>query len=187
MLAQAMQSDAWQDLADLDGPALTGRLLDNLDALFEGCHGTAEHEDSKLATLPEPLQALWHLNWLDFEISQGSLIAYFMNSHGRHAEAAINALRRIDAVRMAEVLGKAQVEVHRNAHAWSRRRADLDEAGQHAVLHPYRELAGAAELDALTDRYWEAADADNWGEKLERYLESEAGAITRWAAGAQRQ
>lgn len=55
------------------------------------------------------------------------------------------------------------------------------------MLHPYRELAGAAELDALTDRYWEAADADNWGEKLERYLESEAGAITRWAAGAQRQ
>jgi hypothetical protein len=92
-----MQSDAWQDLGDLDGPALTGRLLDNLDALFEGCLRTAEREDSKLATLPEPLQALWRLNWLDFEISQGSLLAYFMNSHGRHAEAAVNALRRIDA------------------------------------------------------------------------------------------
>jgi hypothetical protein len=53
-----MQSDAWQDLGDLDGPALTGRLLDNLDALFEGCLRTAEREDSKLATLPEPLQAV---------------------------------------------------------------------------------------------------------------------------------
>jgi hypothetical protein len=52
------------------------------------------------------------------------------------------------------------------------------------VVHAYRDLPGAAELDALTDRYWDAADADNWGEKLERYLASEVDAITRWAAAA---
>jgi hypothetical protein len=64
----------------------------------------------------------------------------------------------------------------------SRRRADLDEGGRYAGLNPYRELAGAAELDALTDRYWDAADAYDWGEKLERYLASKVNAITRWAA-----
>jgi hypothetical protein len=177
-----MQSDAWHGLADLDGAALTARLLGNLDALFEGGHETAEHEDSKLATLPEPLQVLWYLDWLDFEVSQGSLLAYFMNSHGRHAEAVVNALRRIGAVRIADVVGQAHVEAQRNANAWSRRRAELDERGQHAVLNPYRELAGADQLDALTDRYWEAADADNRGEKLERYLASEVDTITLWAA-----
>ena len=180
-----MQPGEWRGLTELDPPALTARLLSNLHTLFEGSLERAEDEDSKLATLPAPLQVLWYLNWLDFEVTQGSLLAYFMNSHGRHAGAAVDALRRLGAARMAEVVDEASAHVRRNADAWSERREELDERGEHAVVHPYRELAAADELDALTDRYWEAADADNWGERLERYLGSEVEAVRAWAlAGA---
>jgi hypothetical protein len=49
-------------------------------------------------------------------------------------------------------------------------------------LHPCRQLAGGAELGELTDRFREMADRDAWGEKLERYLASEADAVSRWAS-----
>ena len=32
-------------------------------------------QDRPLVTLPEPLHAMWLLNWLDYELSQGSLLA----------------------------------------------------------------------------------------------------------------
>lgn len=125
---------------------------------------------------------LWYLNWLDFEVSQGSLLAYFMNTHARHAAAASTALRRIGAEGTAEVLDEAQAVVRREEKAWSARRAELDDHGEHAVVRPYRELAGAEDLGALTDRFRDVADREGWGEKLERYVASEVDAVARWAS-----
>jgi len=176
-----MQPGNWHELDALDASTLTGRLLQNLDHLFEGKLESAEQEDATLDSLPEPLRVLWLLNWLDFEVSQGSLLAYFMNTHRRHAPAASAALRRIRAEATAGVLDEARAVVRREEKAWSARRAELDAHGQHAVAHPYRELAGAEELDRLTDRFLETADRDDWGQKLVRYLVSQVDAVSRWA------
>jgi hypothetical protein len=56
-------------------------VLEYLDAVMAG--RSDEAEDALLAVLPRPLQALWLLSWLEFEVSQGSLLAYFFNSAGR--------------------------------------------------------------------------------------------------------
>ena len=177
-----MQPGDWHGLDSLDASALTDRLLQSVDQVFEGRLDSAAAEDAALASLPEPLRVLWYLNWLDFEVSQGSLLAYFMNTRARHAAAASAALRRIGAEATAEVLDEAQAVLRREEDAWSARRVELDEYGEYAVVHPYRELAGADELDELTNRFRETADRDAWGEKLERYLASEADAVSRWAS-----
>ena len=103
--------------------------------------------------MPAPMRALWYLSWLDFEVAQGSLIAYFENSHGRHARDALAALRRIGADRTAEVVALAAEAVH--AGAWE-------------------------ELDELTDRYRDAADREDWGARLDAYLTSEAHTLIGW-------
>jgi hypothetical protein len=143
---------------------------------------STEAEDAALASLPEPLRVLWYLNWLDFEVSQGSLLAYFMNTHARHAAAASAALRRIGAEATAEALDEAQAVVRREADAWSARRAEIDGVGEYAVVHPYRELAGADDLGELSDRFRAMADRDAVGEKLAQYLASEVDAVSRWAS-----
>ena len=112
--------------------APTDRMLELLDELFDGRLGSAEAEDTTLAALPEPLRVLWYLNWLDFEVSQGSLNAYFMNSHSRHADA------------------------------WSARSAELDLEGEFSVVHPYRGLAGADELEELTSRFHDTSARERW-------------------------
>lgn len=66
-----------------------------------------QEEDDLLARIPSPLRVLWALDWLDFEMSQGSLLAYFFNAHGRHARPAAQALRDIGATRMASVIQQA--------------------------------------------------------------------------------
>ena len=176
-----MRPGDWHGLDSLDASALADRLLRNLDEVFEGRLDSADAEDATLASLPEPLRVLWYLNWLDFEVSQGSLLAYFMNVHARHAAAASTALRRIGAQRTAEVLDEAQAVVRREEKAWSSRRAELDAYGEYAVVHPYRGLAGAHDLGELTDRFREVANRDGWGDKLERYLASHVAAVIRWA------
>jgi Domain of unknown function (DUF4375) len=125
---------------------------------------------------------LWYLNWLDFEVSQGSLLAYFENAHGRHVAAAVAALRRIGADGMADVVEQGVAVVDRHAGQWSERRRALNDQPMFSIVYPDEGLAGASELDALTDAYWNAAEADDWGEKLEAYLESQRSAVLRWAS-----
>ena len=35
-----------------------------------------QQEDEQLARIAVPLRVMWLLEWLDFEVTQGSLIAY---------------------------------------------------------------------------------------------------------------
>ena len=170
----------WQELQALDAGDLLSRLLENIDLVIAE---RADEEDVVLAQMPEALRVLHYLNWLDFEVTQGALSAYFMNSHGRHAPYASAALRRIGATAAAETLEQASDVVHRHAQAWAQRREDLDSAGEFAIVYPYRDLDGSEELDELTDRFRDALDDEDWGEKLERYLADELGSIDEWARG----
>jgi hypothetical protein len=50
------------------------------------------------------------------------------------------------------------------------RPSDLDfHRSRIATLRSPRELAGAEDVGALTDRFRDVADREDWGEKLERY------------------
>jgi hypothetical protein len=159
----------WQAMAGVSPDQLQGILLDEADRIMTGL--TAEEEDRRLGDLAEPLRAIWLLSWLDFEVSQGSLLAYFFNSHGRHARLAVQALRAIGAHRMADVLAEAE-QAYRSAQTeWEARRQELAGLGEQIAVRPYGGLPAAAELAELTDRYWQAAELDNWGDRLDRYLE----------------
>ena len=83
-------SPDWRLLAELSSGNLQAALLARADAVMDGKSGP---EEDRL--LPEPVRAIWLLSWLDFEVSQGSLLAYFYNSHGRHAPLAVEVLRRM--------------------------------------------------------------------------------------------
>lgn len=158
----------WRAAAELPARELEDLLLDEADRIMAGL--SDEDEDRMLVSLAEPLRAIWLLNWLDFEVCQGSLLAYFFNRHGRHATLATEVLRKLGASRMADVVAAAE-RSHRPAEAeWTARRHELSELGEYAVVQPYAGLASAHELGDLTDRYWEAAKLDNWGNKLEAYL-----------------
>jgi hypothetical protein len=128
----------WAIAAGLPTAELQDLLIDESAGVMAGLQGA--DEDAQLDRLEEPLRAMWLLNWLDFEVAQGSLLAYFGNSHGRHAALARELLASIGADRMADVLARAG-----RAHS-------------------------AGELDLLTDEYWEAAELDGWGDKLDAYL-----------------
>lgn len=69
---------------------------------------TGAEEDAAVAGLPDPVRVIWLLNWLDYEVSQGSLLAYFFNSHGRFATQTADVLDRIGATGMAQVLRQAE-------------------------------------------------------------------------------
>lgn len=90
----------WRAAAELPARELEGLLLDEADSIMAGL--SDEDEDRMLASLAEPLRAIWLLNWLDFEVCQGSLLAYFFNRHGRHATLATEVLRKLGASRMAD-------------------------------------------------------------------------------------
>jgi hypothetical protein len=136
----------WVALEDLDDNQLAATLLEYLDAVMAG--RSVEAEDAQLAVLPWPLQALWLLGWLEFEVTQGSLLAYFFNSAGRHAARAVAALHDIGAGRMAQVLTEAAAVVAADPAAWDKGRSDLDALGEWAVTQPYRDLPQADILGA---------------------------------------
>jgi Domain of unknown function (DUF4375) len=158
----------WRKLDGLSSPGLTSALQAELDSLTQGL--SEEEEDELLARLPAPLRVLWVLEWLDFEVSQGSLLAYFFNSHGRHAAQAAQALRDIGAVRMASVVMRAAESVAAASGEWAARHDELNRAGEDAVVRPYGGLSNAKHLSELTDQYWAAADEERWGDKLDTFL-----------------
>jgi hypothetical protein len=161
----------WKLLVDLPPSELVNRLSAEVETLMEGRSGA--DEDELLAQLPEPLRAVWLIDWLDFEVSQGSLLAYFFNSHGRHAALAIDLLHRMGAHGTADVLAEAATSHEVASAEWQTRHDELDIAGEHAVVTPYAGPSNARDLDVLTDQYWQAAEADNWGAKLESYLSAQ--------------
>jgi Domain of unknown function (DUF4375) len=168
----------WRALAGLAPGELQAALLDHADAVMGGRSG--REEDRLLLSLPEPVRAIWLLGWLDFEVSQGSLLAYFSNSHGRHVHLATEVLRRIGADRMADVLAEAAAShEHAAVAGWSARRAEAGDLEEFAVSRPYAGLPNAGELARLTDQYWQAADHDDWGHKLDAYLHEQVTLLTR--------
>jgi Domain of unknown function (DUF4375) len=158
----------WRKLDGLSSSELTSALQAELDSVMKGL--SDDEEDELLARLPVPLRVLWVLDWLDFEVSQGSLLAYFFNTHGRHAAQAAGALRDIGATRMASVVMRAAESVAAASSDWADRREELIQGTQHAVARPYVGLSSAEILSELTDEYWAAADEERWGDKLEAFL-----------------
>ena len=174
----------WAALEDLDDDQLAAALLEYLDAVMAG--RSAQAEDALLAVLPWPLQALWLLSWLEFEVTQGSLLAYFFNSAGRHAALAVAALHDIGAGGMEQVLTEAAAVVAADGAAWDKGRSDLDVLPEWTVTQPYRGLPQADILGgSMTSRFWEAAQIDDWGQRLDAYLRRQVGSIAAW--GQQRQ
>jgi hypothetical protein len=158
----------WHLLAQLDDAALQAEILRLSDAAMGGKTGASE--DAAAEELPDSLQVMWLFNWLDYEVSQGSLLAYFYNSHGRFSAEAADALDRIGASEMARVLRRAQHLIGASEADWTARHAEMDAQGEYAIVRPYQGLSGAEQLRALTEEYWTAAEADDWGTKLDRYL-----------------
>jgi hypothetical protein len=58
------------------------------------------------------------------------------------------------------------------------RRAELDALGELAVVKPYAGLPNAHDLARLTDQYWQAADDDDWGSRLDAYLREQVRLLT---------
>lgn len=143
-------------------------LLNWVDEVMDG-HDGAE-EDSILAGLRPPLNVMFLLNWLDFEVMQGSFLAYFLNSHGRHARLAARALETIGAAQTASVLERARGIVEANAAAWNARNEELDQLEEFAVVRPYVGLPGADELSQLTGEYWDAQRSDRYNDLFNDYF-----------------
>lgn len=158
----------WRKLNGLCSSELASALQAELDTVMRDL--SDQEEDELLARLPVPLRVLWVLDWLDFEVSQGSLLAYFFNSHGRHAAQAVQALRDIGAVGMASVVMQAVALVAATSDEWAARRDGLGREEEYAVARPYVGLSNAEELSELTDQYWAAADEESWGDKLHAFL-----------------
>ena len=150
---------------------LQALLLDEAHRTMTGL--SDDDEDRQLTSIPEPVRAIWLLSWLEFEVSQGALLAYFFNRHGRHAMLAVDVLRRVGADQMAVVLAEAQRLHSSGAAEWTARQQELSGLGAGVVTRPYADLPGATELDRLTGRFWEAADLDRWGDKLDAYLQEQ--------------
>lgn len=167
----------WRLLADLTPDELQTALLAEADAVMDGKSGP--EEDRLLLALPEPVRAIWLLSWLEFEVTQGSLLAYFYNSHGRHASLAAEVLRRIGASRMAGVVTRAAASYGRASAGWAARHAELDALGEFAVVRPYVGLPNADDLDQLTDQFRQAADDDDWGPRLDTYLHEQVALLTQ--------
>ena len=165
-----MQLPDWTSLSTLEPMELSRRLQEWLDELMKGKYGSAD-EDRILGELPEPLQAVWVLNWMDFEVTMGSLLAYFGNGQRRHVEVAIRALRTIGAPGMASVLERATAVYDTNADAWSVRDEEINQLEQYAVVQPYKGLPGVDELSELTDRYYELEKEERWRRRLADYLQ----------------
>lgn len=166
----------WRLLADLPPGDLQAALLAQAHAVLDG--KSEPEEDRLVLTLPEPARAIWLLAWLDYEVSQGSLLAYLYNSHGRHARLAADVLRRMGANRMADVVAEAAASHEHALAEWAARRAELDALGEFAVVKPYAGLSNADDLVQLTDQYWQAAHDEDWGSRLEAYLSGQVRQLT---------
>ena len=158
----------WDGLTSLDPTEVTSRLQAWLDDVMQQKYGA--DEDELLAELPEPLHAIWVLNWMDFEVTMGSLLGYFGNSHRRHASEAVSALRKIGATGMASVLDRAISVYNANADAWDQRDQELSELDLYAVVRPYKDLPGVDELSELTDRFRELEKHEQWHRRLADFV-----------------
>lgn len=167
----------WKRLAELPPDAdLPMAVLAEADAIIDFL--PPDEEDRILPTMPEPLRAVWLLNWLDCEVCQNSLTGYFYNSHGRHARLAAGALRRIGANRMADVLTVAADSYERASAEWAAQRAENDAAGEWAVIRPFEGLPNRGELHRLHDEFWQARLDDHWYAKLDVYLREQLRQLT---------
>jgi Domain of unknown function (DUF4375) len=158
----------WQRLSTLDDGDLQMGLLNWLDEAMRGHYG--EEEDALLASLHPPLDVMFLLNWLEFEVVQGSFLAYFANSHGRHATLAAQALRTIGATDTASVLDRARAVFEANSDAWHARREEMNQVEEYAVVTPYVGLPGVEALSDLTDEYSEAQRRDRFSDLFDDYL-----------------
>jgi hypothetical protein len=132
-----------------------------------------DDEDEALRALPVPLSDYWVLQWLDYEVVQGGLATYFMNSHGRQARFAADALRRCGAEDVAKCLEEASSVVSRHEAAWEERNRDLDAAGEHAIVQPFQDLEGIEELQSVAERFehlW-LDEKPDWRELMDESLE----------------
>ncbi len=143
-------------------------LLNWLDEAMRGHYGAKE--DTILGGLRPPLNVMFLLNWLDFEVTQGSFLAYFLNSHGRHARLAAQALKTIGAAKTASVLERARGVFEANSAAWNARNEELDQVEEFAVVRPYVGLPGADELSDLTNEYWDAQRSDRYTDLFDDYF-----------------
>jgi hypothetical protein len=165
-----MQLPDWTSLTTLEPMELSRRLQEWLDELMKGKYGSKE-EDQILGELPEPLQAVWVLNWMDFEVTMGSLLAYFGNGQRRHVDAAIRGLRTIGATGMASVLERATAVYDTNADAWSERDKELNQLDEYSIVQPYKELPGVEQLSELTDAYYQMEKEESWRRRLADYVQ----------------
>ncbi|HEX9097511.1 MAG TPA: DUF4375 domain-containing protein [Candidatus Dormibacteraeota bacterium] len=162
------QEPNWQRLSALNDGDLQMSLLNWIDELMDGHYG--EEEDTILGGLRPPLNVMFLLNWLDFELTQGSFLAYFLNSHGRHARLAAQALKTIGAAKTASVLERAVGVFEANSAAWNARNEEMDQLEEFAVVRPYVGLPGADELSDLTEKYWDAQRSDRYTDLLNDYF-----------------
>ena len=158
----------WQGLSTLDDGDLQMGLLNWLDDAMRGHYGA--EEDALLAGLRPPLNVMFLLNWLEFEVAQGSFPAYFANSHGRHAALATQALRTIGATETASVLDRARGVFEANSDAWHDRQEEMNQLEEFAVVTPYTGLPGVHALSDLTDEYWEAQRRDRFSDIFDDYF-----------------
>jgi len=166
----------WPDVAQLSVGDLQAVLLDELSSVMSGLF--QGQQDEMLETLPAPMRVLWLLDWLDFEVTQGSLLAYFGNSHGRYAWLAAAALDEIGAVTMSAVLRRAAGLHAQNAQGRKEDARDQDVA-EYAVLRPYSDWPHADELRTLTTEFHAAEEADDWGQKLDVFLRAAVGSLAK--------
>jgi hypothetical protein len=50
--------------------------------------------------------------------------------------------------------------------------------GEFAAVKPYADLPDARDLVRLTDQYWQAADDDDWGSRLDACLREQVTLLT---------
>ena len=95
-----------------------------------------------------------------------------MNSHGRQAQLAVDALRRCGAEDIAKCLSQAHSIVTKHEAAWAERTRDLDASGEHPVVQPFQDLDGIEELRPVADRVSElwGEGKPSWGDLLHTHL-----------------
>lgn len=164
----------WNRLARMTSGERQQALLDELDSAMGSALEPGE-EARRLRQLPEPLRAMWLMNWLDFEVSQGSLLAYFYNSHGRFAVETSDLLRRIGALRMAGVLDQARDAAV--ALAEDDPQAGTAAQPEYSIRTAYSGQPDMDRMAALTELYWAAATDDDWGDKFDAYIAAEVLAL----------
>lgn len=72
-------------------------------------HDVDAVETQALKSLPAPLQAVYSLMLLDFEVPNGGFFQFLTNSSGRLVREALDGLRLIGAHRHAELLARVDV------------------------------------------------------------------------------